>query len=206
MVLTLETVEVRRVERVGSGTLAMGPRTESVAEASAAELRLLPAELIGGDETIIFAIKPSLWYILFDSARWVVGALLVVMGAGLVSEAASSLTETQVMSGALAAVGIRIGVALLRWASRFYVLTNRRVMRVSGVFQVEVFESPLLKIRNTGVTRDFMESFAQLGTIQLIFTDPEGGLGRWRNIRDPDAVHAEVRRAIERAIDSQPHI
>ena len=33
----------------------------------------------------------------------------------------------------MAVVGLRLGLALLQWVSRVYVLTNRRVMRIRGV-------------------------------------------------------------------------
>ncbi len=210
------------------GVATAGSTSDSVADAVAQELPLLPTELIGGDESIIFAIKPSLWYIAFDSARWVIGALVAITCAGFISEVSHSVSESQVMSLSLAAAGVRIAIAFLRWVSRFYVLTNRRVMKIRGVFKADLFECSLLNIRNSGVTRDFLESFTKLGTLQFILTgdgsrqhngnhadgnhhkvESRGGgelQGHWRNIRNPDEVHAEIRKAIERAIDSQPHL
>jgi hypothetical protein len=102
-------------------------------------------------------------------------------------------------------IAARVGVALLRWVSRFYVLTNRRVMRLRGVFRADVCSCLLLDVRNTRVIRGLHERAAKLGTLEFI-SDKLAGLDpHWYNIAKSDEVHARVRRAIERAIDNQPH-
>lgn len=178
---------------------------QAVAERDVAEAMLLPADLLGGDESVIFAIKPSPWYIVFDSANWGIVALCLIACASWIADIVR-LSEKQFMSAVLAALALRVGLALLRWVSRFYVLTNRRVMRVRGVHKPDVFECPLVNIRNTNVTTSFPETLMALGSIHFIITTPHDRRAHWQNIKDPDRIHAEVRKAIERAIDSQPHL
>ncbi len=177
----------------------------TVTERDVTDAMLLPADLIGGDETIIFAIKPSPWYIVFDSANWVIGSLCLVACASWFAEFVR-LSESQFMSAVLTVLALRIGLALLRWVSRFYVLTNRRIMRVRGVHKPDVFECPLVNVRNTNYTTSFPEALTGLGTLNFMIHNPEDRMGRWKNVKDPEYIHTEVRKAIERAIDSQPHI
>ena len=59
---------------------------------------------------------------------------------------------------------------------------------------------------NTTLTTGFPEALTGLGTITFIIIEPTDRLGVWRNLADPEWVHTEVRRAIERAIDCQPHL
>ncbi len=174
-------------------------------EREAAESLLLPADLLGGDESVIFAIKPSLWFIVFDSANWAIAGLCLIACASWFAELVT-LSESQFMSVVLTVFALRVGLALLRWVSRSYVLTNRRVMRLRGVLKPDIFECPLVNIRNTTLTASFPESLTSLGTITFIIASPEDRLGLWRNVANPQYIHTEVRKAIERAIDCQPHL
>ncbi len=188
-----------------SRTASARPSNDAVAESKAADAVLLPADLISGDETIIFAIKPSLWYVVFDSTNWVLAALCMIAGASFWADS-FNLSEPQFMSAVLAVLSLRIGLALLRWVSRFYVLTNRRVMRVRGVSRPDIYECPLVNIRNTTVTTSFPEALTRLGTIKFVTTDPADSLRVWRAVADADNIHNQIRKAIERAIDCQPRI
>lgn len=182
------------------------PAAPSIAKARPAEVLMLPEELLGGDEIIVLAIKPSPWFILFDSIRWVVAAAALVAGASWIGELLPSVSETQLMSGVLAAVSLRIGLALLRWVSQVYVLTNRRVLRLHGVLRVQVEECRLVHVRNTAVLVGFGEALTKLGTLQFASVEQGGHMPPWRNLAGPHEIHRQVRRAIERALDLQPHI
>ncbi|NOS99191.1 MAG: PH domain-containing protein [Phycisphaerales bacterium] len=171
-----------------------------------ADVAMIPQTLLGGDESILFAIKPSLWFVFFDSAVWLVGCLVAILCGSWIARVTPSMTEPQVMSAVLTVAGIRVGIALLRWVSRFYVLTNRRMMRIRGVFKADVFECPLVNIRNTVVTHGFPEALANLGTLHFIISESGEFRAAWRNLPHPHDVHAEVRKAIRRAIDCQPHL
>ncbi len=180
--------------------------TEAVAETHPVEMTLVPPDLIGGGESIIFAIKPSPWFILFDSINWIVVTLVILAAAGWIAEIVSNISESRLMTSMLAIMGARIGVAMLRWVSRSYVLTNRRVMTIQGVFKSEVFECPLVNIRNTAITANFGESLTRLGTLHFVLA-PEGDRRvAWANVTHPQEIHTEVRKAIRRALDCQPHL
>ena len=113
-----------------------------------APVDLVPAHLLDRDEIVILAVKPSLWFVLFVSARWLALAGVVIVLAALFDQPFMLDTLTLV-EGALALAAARVGIALLQWASRLYVLTNRRVIRVRGILRVDVFECQLSRIQNT---------------------------------------------------------
>lgn len=174
-------------------------------EPETADTALLPADLIYSDETIIFAIKPSLWYVVFDSAHWLLAGLLLIAAASFGAELVN-LSEPQFMSAVLAALSLRIGLALLRWVSRYYVLTNRRLVRVRGVSRPDIYECPLVEIRNSSVGTTFSEALTGLSTISFVATEPSDRIFCWNAVSNAEDVHEQIRRAIERAIDCQPHI
>jgi hypothetical protein len=176
--------------------------------ASADQVEVLPlaAEYLDGGEIVILAIKPSPWFVFFDALRWVLlGAVLVVIGAVPSLRIAGLSPAMATQLGLLIAAG-RLGIAFIRWASRYYVLTNRRVMRLRGVLRPDVVACPLVTIRNTRVQQRFHEKLTRLGTIRFFFEDQSSEELDWREIARCEEVHERVRRAIERAFDSQPHL
>ncbi len=161
----------------------------------------LPADLLDGGEVVILAIKPSLWSIVFGSFQWVVaGAIFVMIGTFAATPA--FVAGATFIQAILAIVGLRVGFGILQWVSRVYVLTNRRVMRIRGVFRADIFAAPLTKVLNTGVTVAPHESIARLGSIWFN-TGEDRVDGSWYHVAKPDAVHGEIRRAIERTLDQQ---
>ncbi len=181
------------------------PDATSVDQAWPHELMKLPVNLDGG-EVVILAIKPSAWFVLYDAARWLVLAFFVAGTSGWVSNAVSWASASLLIQLALLVATLRLGIAVLRWVSRFYVLTDRRVMRIRGVWKVDVFACPLLSIRTTKLTAEPHERLVGLGTLVFNVEPTPDADGSWYSIRHPEEVHAEVRRAIKRAIDVQPHI
>jgi len=164
----------------------------------------LPEHLLDGGEVIILAIKPSLWSVVFTSFQWLVCGLAAI-AVGRAEATPGWLSDTGVIQAVLAVVALRVGFAALQWGSRVYVLTNRRVMRIRGVFRADVFECPLVKALNTGVHIGPHEALTRLGTIWFNTGAPSAGDGSWYHVGRPHEIHAEIRRAIEKAIDRQPH-
>ncbi len=178
---------------------------QAVADPDVVDTLLLPANLIGGDESIIFVVKPALWFVLFDCTNWAIAALCLIGCASWFADLLH-MAESRFMTVVLTLFAVRVGLALLRWVSRFYVLTNRRIMRIRGVIKPDVFECSLVNIRNTSVTTSFPEALTKLGTINFISTESQYPDGCWKNLNNPHQVHEEIRRAIRRSLDCQPHL
>lgn len=184
-----------------------GPgRLDAVAaEAAPAALdRIGPAaaaklDLLDGDEIIQFSIKPSAWYIFLVSARWI--GVSLVLGAALtfiVQGRWNVLASVTFQALSLAAVG-RVGVATLQWASRLYVLTNRRVLAFKGVMSVEVAQCLLTRVSAADLRVTGGQNLLRLGSIHIV-TDREPSAPLiWQHIARPVEVHQLLLNAIRRS-------
>jgi hypothetical protein len=156
-------------------------------------------ELLDGDEIIQLSIKPSLWFIPLVSAG--VLGLVLVLGLALALAMRAGATPMAAMPfqvlGCVAAV--RLGVAMLQWASRLYVLTNRRVLRFTGVLKVEVTECRLLKIAGVDVRFAWYGRPLRLGTIQMLSADNHARTVIWDDLARPQETHELLVRAIRKA-------
>jgi uncharacterized membrane protein YdbT with pleckstrin-like domain len=121
---------------------------------------------------------------------------LVIALSPWLDRAIGSLTQGNIVQISLALIGLRLGIGFLQWASRLYVLTNRRVMRIRGVFNVDIFECPLTRIQNTFLSLALHERITRLGTIGFATAGTAAVEARWVNVPNPLEVHEKVRRAI----------
>ena len=164
---------------------------------------MLPSDLLHEDEVVIFAIKPSLWTVVFLSVRTVMIAAVLavavfVFGPTLhLGRLGAAIIQ---VCGVVALV--RVGFAFLQWLSRSYVLTDKRVIRIRGVFTIDIFQCALVKIQNTFLQLTLLQRFLRLGS--LAFTT--AGTGEieaiWRHVKDPLGVHHQLLRAINAASNS----
>jgi hypothetical protein len=150
--------------------------------------------LLDGGEIVILALKPSLWYILFSSARWILAMGLVIAASPWLD--LPSLNQRNIVQISLAAIGLRVGIGVLQWACRLYVLTNRRIMRIRGVFHVDIFECSLNRIQNTFLSMALHERLTRLGTISFATAGTAGVDPSWVNVPSPLDVHEKIRQAI----------
>ena len=101
-------------------------------------------------------------------------------------------------------VGAMLGLARLMWATvkwmaRIHVLTNMRVLTISGVFNVLVLECPLRRMARVRAITPVREKLLMLGTLELIPMDEHFPVGLWQTIRRPTEVERKIRLAIERS-------
>ena len=162
----------------------------------------VPRDLLDDGEVVVLAIKPSLWSVLFNSFQWFCAAGVVIALDWWFGGVLSAAVRVPVIQIAVAVAALRLGMAVMQWVSQAYVLTNRRVMRIRGVFRADVFACPLVQIIGSQVTAGPHEALTRLGTIRFN-TGHTTGDGSWYHVARPDEVHAEIRRALERAIDRQ---
>lgn len=189
-----------RVELTGSTRAieslqdAGAPAAEVVAVAD-----LVPAHLLDGGEIVIFAIKPSLWFVAFSSFRTLAAMIAVILLAALAGDRIPRIDTVMVVQGAVLVAVARLVIGMMQWVSRLYVLTNRRIMRLTGVFHVDIFECPLTRIERTALHGEWYERFTGTGTI-LFATTPAGAVEvSWNHVDSAAEVHERVRSAIHRA-------
>lgn len=159
----------------------------------------VPAHLLDldGGEVVILAVKPSPWFVLFRSVRWLAAVTLVAVTLRTIPAMASWITTvTQV--GQTAAVLI-VAVTIMQWTSRVYVLTNRRMMRFHGVLKAAIFQIPLTRIDATTLSVAPHERITRLGTVYFDIPTEPNALSRWSHIAHPQDVQRTIDDAVRRA-------
>ncbi|UCG33594.1 MAG: PH domain-containing protein [Phycisphaerales bacterium] len=160
---------------------------------------LVPAQLLDGGEIVILAIKPSLWFILINSFRTVAVLAVIVMAVLWFSPPWHWLDPRFLVQAAIGLALLRVVIASLQWVSRLYVLTNRRLMRIRGILNVDLFECRLARIQNTFMRLNWYERILRLGTIDIATAGTGLVEARWENVPRPLEVHEELRKAINAA-------
>lgn len=152
-----------------------------------------------GDEIIQFSVKPSLWFIPLVSARWVLALALLGAALAIATRGNWGLQTTVALQVLASLAAIRIGVATLEWASRHYVLTNRRVMRFKGIFTADVAACPLAKIGRVDLLVRGHERVLRLGTIRMESSLPDTPAILWEDLPHPAQIHEALLRAIRKS-------
>jgi hypothetical protein len=159
---------------------------------------MLTRHLIRDGELILLTLKPSIWYILFTSLRFCAVVLMVMIGVELLEYQTPYRARVFIEVGILMIAG-RVMWAVLMWMSRLYILTDMRILILSGVFNAEIFDCPLRKIARTRIVRTMKDRPLNLGSIEIIPLDENLPIGMWQTISNPKHIHQQVLAAISRA-------
>jgi hypothetical protein len=103
------------------------------------------------------------------------------------------------IEAAIFLVAGRIMWATLQWMGRLYVLTDLRVIRLSGVLKLDIFDCALRKIARTQVTASHKERLCGTGSIEIIPGGEECESGVWQTIHRPLEVNELIVATINRA-------
>ena len=187
-----------RLDPIESAVAEAPPVSERPAALAARPKAAVRLEL-DGDELIQLSIKPSLWYIPLTSANILM--LVAVLGVACALAMRAGATPVTVMPFQILAclAAVRIGVAMLQWASRLYVLTNRRVLRFEGVLKVSVAECRLKQIGGVDVRPSWLGRGIRLGSIHMRPAEEDARAIVWADVARPQEIHELLVRAIRKA-------
>ncbi len=160
---------------------------------------LLTRHILNDGELVILLLKPSYWFIVLQSLRFIAGVLIVVIAARLYRENLPAATEFHVFWAGVTAILGRLTWSVLQWMGRFYVLTDLRIVRLQGVFAVDIFDCPLRKVARLRRVTTTRERLLGLGSIEIIPFDDRLPIGLWQTIARPREVYQEIVKAINRA-------
>ena len=138
--------------------------------------------MLGENERILLVTRQH-WFVLFSSIFAEIVVTLIVI-AGI-----SALTA---MVNPLAGFGfllllIPLAIMLrdiLTWNNHEYIVTNRRVIQVSGIFNKDVVDSSLEKVNDVKMTQTFFGRMFDYGDIEIL-TASEAGDNLFKRIGDP---------------------
>jgi hypothetical protein len=176
------------------GAAAIGTRRgRPVAPALAV---LLAGHVLRDGEVVQLILKPSLWFVPFVAAKF--AAAMAILGIAATLWLPDKVAWYYVEAAIFVAAG-RLMWASLQWINRLYVLTDHRVLRLSGVLTIDIFDCPLRKVATTRVVYSVRERLLRLGSVEIQPADDQRPSGLWQTVAKPRHVHEVVAAAVAKA-------
>lgn len=137
--------------------------------------------LLGENEHLLMVTRQH-WFVLFGSIFLEIILIVVII---LLVGIATYFFPIAAFGFILFLVPV-VGMVrdILIWSSRRYLITNRRVIQVSGVFSKEVVDSSLEKVNDVKMDQSFFGRMFGYGDIEIL-TASELGANLFRRIGDP---------------------
>lgn len=175
---------------------AVGTETDVDPVAAAAIRR----GIVDESETIILIIKPSLWFIpLSCLGSLVVITVLTVLLMGLpMFGSFFNWQGGDAITFGLIVIAIRMGWQTADWGARTYVMTDRRVIVMQGVFRRTLYQTALGNLQHIAVVQSIRERVMGLGTIAFATAGSDRYDTAWLFVRSPYTLHKFVMQAIDR--------
>ncbi|HEY1923136.1 MAG TPA: PH domain-containing protein [Tepidisphaeraceae bacterium] len=160
---------------------------------------LLGSHVLRDGELVLLILKPSLWFIVFNSIAFAAG---VAIAAVIAAIADHRMHDHFYLELALFFIAGRLMWAVLQWMGRLYILTDLRVLRITGVFGIEIFDCPLRKVVRARMVSPSREKAVGIGSIEIIPSDETMPTAVWQTIAKPREVYERLQAAINRAKQS----
>ncbi len=132
------------------------------------------------------------WFVFVWGARFtilalIVGLILAFIGAGMAQDGFSGSVRT-ILTWVVVIIFV-VGLAVLVWTvlhylNQEYIITNRRVLQVSGVLNKASSDSSLEKINDARLEQSLVGRMFGFGDLDVM-TAAEVGIERFRMIKDP---------------------
>jgi uncharacterized integral membrane protein len=138
-------------------------------------------DLLGENERILLVTRQH-WFVLFSNI--LLEILLIVLV--VVGVSALSLVNPLATFGYILVLVPLAGMIrdILIWSNRQYIVTNRRVVQISGVLSKDVVDSSLEKVNDVKMSQSFFGRLFDYGDIEIL-TASEMGVNNFRHIGNP---------------------
>ena len=138
-------------------------------------------ELLGQNERILLTTRQH-WFVLFSNILLEI-VLIVVLVAAV--SALTAFYPVAIFGFVLVLVPL-VGMIrdILIWSNREYIVTNRRVIQISGVLSKDVVDSSLEKVNDVKMSQSFFGRLFDYGDIEIL-TASELGVNLFKRIGDP---------------------
>jgi uncharacterized membrane protein YdbT with pleckstrin-like domain len=142
--------------------------------------------LLSTGERIVHREKQH-WFVFIWGARYAILAIIAAAVLLVVKNNLSQPWQDLLNYGAIAIFVVALGVlfwTILRYINQEYVLTNRRVIDVSGVLNKKTTDSSLEKINDAVLTQSIFGRMFGFGDLDIL-TASEAGISRFRMLIEP---------------------
>jgi len=142
--------------------------------------------LLGEQEHILLTLRQH-WFILASSIAFEIIVVLVIFGGTIT---ATVFAPTQIWLIALVGfLVVLIPIAsmihdILAWSHHQYIVTNWRVLQVSGIINKDITDSSLEKVNDVKMTQSMFGRIFGYGDVEIL-TASELGANLFKRIEDP---------------------
>ena len=138
-------------------------------------------KLLGNGEEVILEDRQH-WFVLFSaiSAELIVTAIVIAVVLG------SAIFNPLAAYGFILVV-VPLGIMvrdILAWSNHAYVVTNHRVIQISGIINKSVIDSSLEKVNDVKMSQSFWGRMFGFGDIEIL-TASELGVNLFHEIANP---------------------
>ena len=150
--------------------------------------------LLGENEQIILETHQH-WFVLFGKIFLELLLIAILIGGSL---ALSAIYPVAIYAIGLVLIPL-VGMLndILVWRNKAYIVTNRRVIQISGVFNKDVVDSSLEKVNDVKMSQSFFGRMFGYGDIEIL-TASELGVNLFHEINQPVEFKQAMLNAKER--------
>jgi uncharacterized membrane protein YdbT with pleckstrin-like domain len=150
-----------------------------------------PPKLLGTDERVVIHTRTHAKVLILPAAALVALSLAVGVGAALIPEGARPIGQlVLLLIGLLLAIWWAV-VPFLRWWTRTYTVTDRRLIMRSGILTKVGKDMPLIRINDVSYQRSLLDRMLGCGTL-YIQTAAEGGTIKLDDVPNVERIHLEM--------------
>lgn len=189
---------IAAVESANSESAAAGPAVAEPAIPLSPLAALWSGQILRDGEVVLLMQRPSRWFILLSGLKFHAICVILMTVAVIYDERLANNSRQLIELGVFAMAG-RLMWSVLQWMGRLYILTDLRILRISGVFSLNIFECALRKVARTMLEVTVQERLFRIGSIVIIPQDEDTPIGTWQMVSRPRRVHEKVVAAINRA-------
>ncbi|MBE9474466.1 MAG: PH domain-containing protein [Chloroflexi bacterium] len=155
--------------------------------------------LLGEREKIIL-IAHQHWFILVRAIVLEIIIILILIALTII--AGANLSEFALLIGAVGTILLLLPLStmirdILDWTNRQYIVTNRRVIQISGILSKNVTDSSLVKVTDVKMEQSAFGRLFNYGDIEIL-TASEFGVNLFRRIEEPIVFKTTMLNAKER--------
>jgi membrane protein YdbS with pleckstrin-like domain len=137
--------------------------------------------MLGENEEILLVTRQH-WFVLFSA---ILLEIIVTLGV-IVAISVAAIGFPPAAFGYLLVILPLLSMLhdILVWMNRQYIVTNRRVIQFSGIFNKSVVDSSLEKVNDVKLTQSFFGRMFDFGDVEIM-TASELGVNLFKRIGDP---------------------
>jgi len=137
--------------------------------------------MLGENERILLVTRQH-WFVIFSAILGeILFALVVIVGVSV----ATLYFPMAAFGFALVLVPVLSALRdILIWNNHEYLVTNRRVIQISGIFNKDVVDSSLEKVNDVKMSQSFFGRIFDYGDVEIL-TASEIGVNLFKRIGDP---------------------